>query len=376
MQNVYFEVFFKPIVDKDKRVRYRKLKVVKVRGKERETLTLGRLLNFVNHQFDRLQILLKEEERLMVELPLDFLVSKSLIEGLPLEKFNFLLGDPVSKIGRKKLISIKQYLEEYLKNGLEISFLSNVYLNYKYNFPPKYVAFVCIPPEEGLTFHKNCFFNVDTLEIFEKLKEKGEYFCGRLFGDFEKVLEINALSYLQTTISKALEILGDENADISALEKIIKTDPQLVVGLLKYVNSPLIAPPSPIKDIRHAIIYLGLERLKEFLLMVMLNNLASVDTEFKEIALRLGAVGLLIEQKGKEKKLPFSGCQLFLGGLVLAASKIFGKPIEEILNMLSIPQHCNLPLEDKRFLELFNDISDVEIEKAIFELRKLFEGEN
>ena len=372
MQNVYFEVFFKPVVDRNKKVRYGKLKVVKVRGKDEEELTLGRLLNFLTHQFDKISNHLSGEERLMVELPLDFLVSQTLIEGLPLEKLNFLLGNPITKPNEKKVFKIKQLLKEYQKAQLEVSFYYDIYLSYRYSFPPKEVSFVCIPSErDDLNFHRNCFFNVDTSETFEKLKEKGNYFCGKLFGDYEKVFEINALSYLQTTISRALEILEDEDTDISALEKVIKTDPQLAVSILKYANSPLIAPPSPIKDIKHAIIYLGLERLKEFLLMIMMNNLASVDPEFQEIALRLGAVGLLVEKKGKERKLPFSGCQLFLGGLVLESSKIFKKPVEEILNMLSVPPNCFLPLEDKRFLGLYNEITPEEIKKAIEELKKL-----
>ena len=372
MQNVYFEVFFKPVVDRSKKVRYRKVKVFKVRGKEREELFLGRLLNFLTHQFDRINKHLSEEERLTVELPLDFLVSQTLIEGLPLEKLNFLLKNPLTKPNERKIFKIKQLLKDYLKFNLEVSFYYETYLSYKYSFPPKEVSFICIPSErDDLTFHRNCFFNVDTTDVFEKLKEKGDYFCGKLFGDYEKVFEINALSYLQTTISKALEILEDEDTDIAALEKVIKTDPQLAVGILKYANSPLIAPPSPIRDIKHAIVYLGLERLKEFLLMIMMNNLASVDPEFQKVALRLGAVGLLVEKKGKEKKLPLSGCQLFLGGLVLESSKIFEKPVEEILKMLSVPPNCSLPLEDKRFLELYNEIAPVEVEKAMEELKKL-----
>ena len=374
MQNLYFRVLLKPVVDRGGKTRYRKLRVLKVRGQREEELTLGRLLTFISNQFDKLKNHLSEGERFLIELPLDFLLSKTLIEGLKPEKINLLLGDPVSKFTKKHLFHTKQLLKEYLNTGLEVSFRHQTYMRYRYSFTPKEVSFICIPAEENLTFHRNCYFGVDSSETYERVKEKGELFCGKLFGDYETAAEITALSYLQTTIARALEILEREEVDISELERLIKTDPQLAVGIIKYANSPLIAPPSPIRDIKHAIVYLGLERLKEYLLMIMLNRLAAVDPEFQKIALRLGAAGLLLEEKGKREGLPLSGCQLFLGGLVLESAKIFQKPVEEILGMLSVPPDCPLPLEDKRFLELYNRLTPQEVEKAVLELRRLLEG--
>ncbi|HIP86460.1 MAG TPA: hypothetical protein EYH18_02345 [Aquifex sp.] len=57
----------------------------------------------------------------------------------------------------------------------------------------------------------------------------------------------------------------------------------------------------------------------------MVTEGAKIDKEFEELVIRLGAVGLLMEQKGKEANFPFSGCQLFLSGLVLESTKFFQK---------------------------------------------------
>jgi len=102
---------------------------------------------------------------------------------------------------------------------------------------------------------------VDSAEVFEKVKSQGELFCGKLFGDYEELFEITVLSYLKTTLSRALEMVEKEDFDVDQLEKLLKADPKLSVSLLKFINSPLMAPPSPIRDIKHAIVYLGVNNL-------------------------------------------------------------------------------------------------------------------
>jgi len=369
MENVYFQILFRPVVDRNGNPKYRKVKVLKVKNGKEENLTKGQLLSFVSKQFEKIKGKLNEEEKLLVEIPVDFLLSRTLIEEMELDKVNFLLDLPVSKFTKKHLFHAKQLWKDYKKGGLEISFYAQAYLKYKTSFPPSEVSFVCLHPEDGLKFHKNCFYEVDREEIFQKLLTVGDYFCGKIFGDYSVVAEINALSYLQATVSKALELTERDNINLGELEKVIKTDAQLAVSLLKYANSPLIAPPSPIKDVKHAVVYLGLNRLKQFLLIIMLNQLATMDKDFEKVALRLAAVGFLMEKKGKG--LPFSGCQLFLSGIILEGAKLFNKPPELILETIEVPKTCPVPLEDRKILELYKSISEAEIEKTIVELKKL-----
>ena len=293
MENVYFQIFFRPVVDKSGEVKYRKVKVLKKRNNTEENLTKGRLLRFISKQFETISPKLGKNERLLVEIPLDFLLSRSLIEEMEADKVNLLLDFPVLKINQERLFRIKKLFWEYRKAGFEFSFNSKAFMKYRHHFPSNLVSFVCLPAEDRLKFHKNCFYNIDNEESFKKVFQKGDYFCGDLFGEYELVAEVNALNYLQTTVSNAVDLVENENVDIGELETIIKTDPHLVTALVKYANSPLIAPPSPIKDLTHAIVYLGLKRLKQFLMVIMLNRLATLDPDLEKIALRLSAVGFL-----------------------------------------------------------------------------------
>jgi len=356
-------------VDRNKNVKYQKLKVIKKKGTKEEQLTRGKLLHFVDNQFSKLESFLKENWRLLVELPLDFLLSKSLIEPLNLKRLNFLATEPVSRFTKKHAFQLRNLSKNYAENGLEISIYASVFEKFKYQLAPIKFDFFCCRLEEQ-SYNPACFYGVDSPEIFEKVKDKGELFCGKLFGDFQKVGEITALSYLQTTLARALEILEREDVKIEELENLIKTDPQLALNVIRYANSPLIAPPTPIKDLKHAIVYLGLARLQQFLITLMMSQLASVDADFENLALRIAAYGFLMEKKGSELK-KYSQCQLFLAGIILGAQKIFNKPLSQIIEMLSPPQHCQPPLEDTKIKELYSQIGESEVEKTVLELKKL-----
>ncbi len=372
MENLIFEIQLRPVVDKNGNVRYKKLRILKKRGQKVEVVSKGKLLTFLDTQFSKIEGYL-EKERLLVELPLDFLLSKSLIEPLNLSKLNFLTSDPVSRFTKKHAFHLKELLKEYFQNGLEVSIFSKTYDRFKTFLQPLKFSFYCQSPEEEFAFNPLCFVGIDDEETFERVKNRGELFCGKLFGDFETVEEISALSYLQTTIARALELLESEDVKIDELEKLIKTDPQLALSVVKYANSPLIAPPSPIRELRHAIVYLGLSRLQQFLITLMINQMATVDPEFERLALRISAVGFLMERKGANLK-KYSKCQLFLTGIVFELQRLFNKPIGQILDMLALPSHCQLPLEDAEVKKLFSEIKEVEIEKTVEELKKILSG--
>ena len=370
MENVAYKVYAQPVTDKNGKIPYRRLKVYKVKGNQREEIIRGKLLTFVANQFEKIEEKLEPNQRVILEIPLDFLLAQTLIEALPLNRVNLLLYNPVSNLSTRQLQEIRNRITEYTSAGLEISLHLQTFERYRF-FK---ISFVCLPPDKVVSFPKRCFYNVDTPELFEKVKPLGELFCGKLFGDFKEILEITALSYLQTTVSRALEMVENDDFDVEQLEKLLKSDPKLSVSLLKFVNSPLIAPPTPIRDIRHALIYLGAKKLKEFLLTIMVTESGKLDKDLEDLVVRLGAAGLLMEQKGREAQLPFSACQLFLSGLVLEGSKLFNKSVDEILEMISVPTICFPPLEDKRVVKLYEEITPEEKEKAVLELKKLLSG--
>lgn len=61
---------------------------------------------------------------------------------------------------------------------------------------------------------------------------------------------------------RLLEVLSDENAHITGVGRIIAAEPVFASRVLQMANSPLFALQTQVKTISHAIVLLGLERVK------------------------------------------------------------------------------------------------------------------
>jgi len=369
MENISFLVLARPVVDRKRQTKYLKLRVIKKIGNEEQLLQKGAILHFLASNLEQLYNHLRENQRFLFELPLDFLVMRSIIEEIDLSRIAIMAGKPLSKITLKHIIEIKDFIKDYIKNGLELAIQCEIFPKFGLKLGKENFNFVCAEPEQTCHFSSLCFKDINSEEIFQKVKDKGILFYGNLFGEFQVIEEITALSFLQTTIEKVLELLSEEKTTARDLERTIKTDPKLSVEIIKFANSPLIAPLQKIRDLRHAIVYLGFNRLKDFLITFLVNQLATVDKTLYEIALRLSATGFLMEKKAPPE---FNKCEVFLAGVIYEFSKITGKSPLEIYNLLSPPKICESVIKNPEFERIYKVIREEEKEEMKEILEKIF----
>src|SRR5204862_5311982 len=64
------------------------------------------------------------------------------------------------------------------------------------------------------------------------------------------------------TALRLLNIASDGNTAVAEFEKVFRSDPSLTTDLLLVANSAAYGPRSPIETIRHAITFLGVERVR------------------------------------------------------------------------------------------------------------------
>src|ERR1700692_1069963 len=62
--------------------------------------------------------------------------------------------------------------------------------------------------------------------------------------------------------TRLLEVLSDDNAHITGVGRIIAAEPVFASRVLQMANSPLFALQTQVKTISHAIVLLGLDRVK------------------------------------------------------------------------------------------------------------------
>lgn len=71
----------------------------------------------------------------------------------------------------------------------------------------------------------------------------------------------------QATHLRLLQVIAAAEVDLDAVEDLIKHDASLCYRLLRYLNSPLVGIPSPVRSVRHAMTLLGERELVRWLRM-------------------------------------------------------------------------------------------------------------
>jgi EAL and modified HD-GYP domain-containing signal transduction protein len=173
---------------------------------------------------------------------------------------------------------------------------------------------------------------VETTEVYEYCAGLGfDYFQGyflcrpRLFrGKRMPANRVNAL--------RLMAGLQARNLDLAALEKIISQDPALSYRLLRYINSSAFSPASPIRSIRHAIVYLGENEIRRWATLLAL---AGIDDKPEALittslirARMCEMIAALENERGKESA--------FIVGLFSTLDALMDSPLEEVLSSLPL----------------------------------------
>ena len=119
---------------------------------------------------------------------------------------------------------------------------------------------------------------VETREEFEWARETGyEYFQGYFFARPSIVTGREIPAATVTSLQLLNEVLHP-TLDFDALEEPIRRDVSLIHKLFSYVNSAQIGRSAPIDSIRRALIHLGEEGIRRWVILAMLQEKAKTGT--------------------------------------------------------------------------------------------------
>lgn len=140
-----------------------------------------------------------------------------------------------------------------------------------------------------------CAKRVGDREQAQRLYNMGvDLFQGFFFGQPEIITGRN-FNPAEQSVIKLINLLNN-NADIDDIEKVFKMSPDLLISLLKLVNSAAYNRNMPIKSITQAIIMLGTKQLQRWL-QVLLFNMYKEKDPFSTPLLHIAAVrGIMLEK--------------------------------------------------------------------------------
>lgn len=157
---------------------------------------------------------------------------------------------------------------------------------------------------------------------------------------------------MRASVLRLLQLAEDPAASTSDLERAILADVSLAYRLLRLLNSSLFAPASRIESVRHAIVLLGRERLRRW---IVLNALSGLDDRPSPL-LNLAAVrGRMCELIGQEladrapnRAVVPAPPTFFAAGLFSLVGAVLGIPVADVVRELPLAPDIKLALVEKR----------------------------
>jgi c-di-GMP-related signal transduction protein len=122
--------------------------------------------------------------------------------------------------------------------------------------------------------------------------------------------------------------------------------------------------------LKHAIVYLGTARLRNFLITFLINNLATVDEKLYDLALRLSAVSMLMEKKASPH---YSEDESFMAGIIYELAKLAKVSPLEVYDLFSPPEKYRKILKDQKLKLIYNSITESEKERIRKQLKEIFD---
>jgi putative nucleotidyltransferase with HDIG domain len=175
-----------------------------------------------------------------------------------------------------------------------------------------------------------------------------------------KLNEVEALPVLPGIALKLFNILSDPDSMITALAKVIETDPSLTLKLLKIVNSAFYGFSRKIGTVKEAVVILGTDEIKNLAFgLSAAKTFQSVHFEgmANPNALWHHSIGTAIIAEHLGRKVPeCKNASVFTAGLIHDAGKIF------------LMEHFQKLYSDVYNIALKHKIPMVEVEEEKFEL--------
>jgi EAL and modified HD-GYP domain-containing signal transduction protein len=160
-----------------------------------------------------------------------------------------------------------------------------------------------------------------------------DYFQG-FFLCHPKLIRGQRLSANKLHVMQLLAKLQQEDPETSDLAGVIEQDVALSYKLLRYINSASISLRHKIDSIRHAIVVLGQNNVRQWASMIALSSMEEKSGELiRTSLLRAKMCELLVAPSGQ------GNCEsAFMVGLFSTLDALTGSPMDELLEMLPINQ--------------------------------------
>jgi len=191
---------------------------------------------------------------------------------------------------------------------------------------------------------------IETQDEFDLLKKEGfDYYQGYFFSK-PTIISHQAMSSNNLSLVLLLAKLQSTNEDIDEIEKLVSQNISLSYKLLRYINSAAFSVKNKLTSIKQIVIYFGLQRLKDWVCLIVLTENSNKPAELIRTCLtRAKMCELIANETGIVEKDSY-----FIVGLFSTLDVLLEQPLNTLLEKLPLDNAINQAL-----LELEGDMGQV-----------------
>lgn len=140
----------------------------------------------------------------------------------------------------------------------------------------------------------------------------------------------------RNALLRLLSELQDPATPLERIETLIAADVGLSVRLVRYVNTAMFGVRQRIESLRHAVVMLGIDRLRECVAMLLLAGLDGKPSQLVTLAL---VRARMCEMLGGRK--PGTGHRHFSAGLLSLLDAFLDQPLDDIVQQMGLTDDLN-----------------------------------
>ena len=336
-----------PIFDRERKVvgyelLYRENGENAYRGQDENISTMAVIRNAMLSNFHSLT----EGKRGMINFPPDLIVEKYPLlfspENLVVDLLNPEEGgrdweEAVLEMGRKGFVFSMDAVKAEPADSEESPWQKQVKMVLQMDF-------LNTPPEEWMNLVRKGRVSgrqlmakkIETQEDFDAATRLGfDYFQGYYFSR-PVMLSGKDIQTIRVVYFQILDELAKESPDFKELSRIIEGDVGLSYKILKLINSVAFAGSTEIESIHQAVVRIGLDELRKWIIVLMMKDLSDgkSDELLQQSLVRANLMEAMADHLGlgSQKRIAF------LTGLFSLQDVIMDRPMEEIMADLALKE--------------------------------------
>jgi len=181
---------------------------------------------------------------------------------------------------------------------------------------------------------------LETADQYEHFRERGfDYYEGAYFTR-PRLMHGTEIPANRLSVLQLLARLRDPNVDVREVEQLVSRDITLSYKLLRLINAAYFGVPRRVDSIRRAVVFFGLERIKNWASVILVSAIEFRPRELLVMAMiRARGCELLAQELGRSPVETY-----YVAGLFSLLDAIMDAPMAAILERLNLTEELNLAL--------------------------------